>query len=405
MAYSRRYTPRRFGFARRRNYGSQYRRYPSSFRYRRRSVYSGSRYKRGGSTSGAYRRRAPARTGPPKLSKFALAHVDPFLNQVDGVRVPDANTMPSNAFKLCDDTTLSTNVAGAATAAVFIPGITAIQVNCTLVDSSSWTWPAGYGGVVPSDKLSSITGNYEAVRTVAHGVRISCGLAPTTVTGFLHIGIFADSNFGQTTWGYPVNLSQLSECAWYRRVPLAKLTQSEITIVNKFLDQTAFRYVDPNEGSGGNATANRGEFVVTHSWAAIVIAVEGAPGGTNPVSVEHIQHIEGLPKTTGVNTSSPSEPFQPIVMGQVSNMSANVEASHFESEQSGFMQSVYQSLNDGARAAGEIATNQILLPTARDVGYTLAGGAISAGVAGVNYMRGRSGGGGIPGVNSGHRLE
>ena len=66
----------------------------------------------------------------------------------------------------------------------------------------------------------------------------------------------------------------MRDLPFYRKVTLASLTQSPLTVVNKFLDQTAFRYTDPSEQSAGYANTSRGNFHITHSWATIFVAVE-----------------------------------------------------------------------------------------------------------------------------------
>ena len=62
----------------------------------------------------------------------------------------------------------------------------------------------------------------------------------------------------------------MRDLPFYRKVTLASLTQSPLTVVNKFLDQTAFRYTDPSEQSAGYANTSRGNFPLhTHGLQSL----------------------------------------------------------------------------------------------------------------------------------------
>ena len=74
----------------------------------------------------------------------------------------------------------------------------------------------------------------------------------------------------------PYNPVADARFAVYRKVTLASLTQSPLTVVNKFLDQTAFRYIDTTEATAGFTNASRANFHITHSWGTIFVALDGA---------------------------------------------------------------------------------------------------------------------------------
>ena len=89
---------------------------------------------------------------------------------------------------------------------------------------------------------------------------------------------------------------------FYRRYPLSTFTQQSLTLVNKFLDQTASRYLDPE--SDGIATADDDSFQ-SNGWATIVVAVEGSTVATNVIQAENVLHIEAIPDKNGISTATP----------------------------------------------------------------------------------------------------
>jgi len=126
------------------------------------------------------------------------------------------------------------------------------------------------------------------VRPVAHGIRITCPISPTTIQGELHLCLYPMSQATGSTWALPVNVSQMQRLPSYKRVPLAELTQKPMIYVNKYMDDTAFRYFDPNDTFLGNLGSGTNAFDFGNQWCCIVIAIENPYGSvTNNLDIEN----------------------------------------------------------------------------------------------------------------------
>jgi len=380
--------------------------------YRRRSVRRrpAAQPRRRVYTRRSIRSKAMAPLGLTSISKtirkvpFIMAHIDPFLPVVRGVKVPDANTMESDTALLTDEFQATITTGTNVKAYAFNPSLTACQVFST-EGVGAWSWGAAYSGYNSVNQLTNVQSSSTAYRTVAHGIRISSALPPTTTTGFLHICVYSPSTYSQTTWPYPVTIGQMRDLPFYRKVTIASLTQSPLTVVNKFLDQTAFRYSSTDETIGGFGNSSNNMFNVTHSWATIIVAIEGAPSGTSPLGIETCVHIETIAKMGATNNSSAAAPPQPAVMDAAANVAANTQASHFESEQG----SVFGQASEAIQAAGGAFAAGVR-EGADTVAENLAHGLRNAGRnavflgtgAALNYVRRQAPG--IPGVNNQYRL-
>jgi len=249
-------------------------------------------------------------------SKYIHAQADPFSEQVDGVKIPDANSQPSVAIKAEDAWTMSTGALQTSTAAAFNPSTSKMNVQGTYASATTWTWTAAYGGSTSSSKNSKLISDMELWRPVAHAVRITSGLAPTTTTGFIHVAVFTQALYNQSTWTYPASIADLANVPGYKRIPIARLTAEGLTVVNRPLDCTSQRYVDTD--SGGYSNADIDGFHVPYQWGSIVIAVEGAPASSTVLSVESILHMECIPRATSISTPSPAASYSPAALGGAS---------------------------------------------------------------------------------------
>lgn len=278
-----------------------------------------------------------------------MAHIDPFLPVVRGVKVPDTNTMESDTVLCTDEYSFTITTGTNVKCAAFNPALTSAVVP-GIEGAGAWTWPAALTGGIDVAQVANIAAASTAYRAVAHGIRISSTLAPTTATGFVHIAIYSPSTYASATWPFPTTLSQMRDLPFYRKVTLASLTQSPLTVVNKFLDQTAFRYTDPYEAAGGFQNTSRGNFQITHSWATIFVAVEGAPSASNALGIEMILHAETISKAGASNNNSPAAPGNPGLMAAAGHMAANTNASHFESEQGSIFAQATDAISEGLQA-------------------------------------------------------
>ena len=126
---------------------------------------------------------------PGELSpsaKFALAQLDPFEPKCLGAKIPDTNTMPSIANADTDQVGLSgPTVSGDLIAIAFNP-----SYGYSYAPASSGTgvvtWNVGW---TSRRNNSNVVASVEAIRPVAHAVRMVSPLAPTSTTGFVHVGI------------------------------------------------------------------------------------------------------------------------------------------------------------------------------------------------------------------------
>lgn len=307
------------------------------------------------------RKRATRRRKTMPISKFTLAQLDPFSSKVAGVKIPDTNTQPSSTIVVEDEYTISGDAVFGAGAALFRPNVQLFAAShSSVAGATSWTWAGSYGGGFSSSKALTIQSNNTAVRACAHGIRITSALAPTSVTGFVHICIVTESMYTNTTWTAPTTVALMQTSQWYKRIPLAVLTQKPFKIVNKILDHNAFRYIDPRSDVAANGTDLT---LQTSGWADILVAVTGVPLGSNAISVESIIHLEALPAPGSAQTVTPAANASSAAVEQATNVANSTPAVHEEGMFSNFIESAAEGLrgygNDlydasvrGAQAAG-----------------------------------------------------
>ena len=196
---------------------------------------------------------------------------------------------------------------------------------------------------------------------------------------------------------YPTTVNQMTGLAHYKRFTLASLTQSPVTIINKWIDETAFRYDDPRAapsfiGSGTGVTATTFNF--WQSWGALIIMVEGQSAGTTPISFEHLLLTECLPRKDAWVLGTQAAPNSPGTMSAVSVMTSETDFAHTEAQQDTYIQEGLRAFERGAAVAGERVWNDVAAPLLQRFGNAV----VNTGAAmALNAISGR---GGIPGVNS-----
>jgi len=330
-------------------------------------------------------------------ARFALAQIDPFDTSSNGAKVPDSNTMPSISSTDIEQIPLAV-AADATNAIAFRPQWTYGTVLAT-PGGGLVTWGAAYAtNSANRGKRSAYDGVCEVTRPVAHAIRISSPVAPTAASGFIHIGLSTESTWGEVTWKFPTTTAGMSGLQFYKRVTLASLTQAPLTIINKWLDDTAFRYSSPN--SAPLAAATGSEFQTDMSWATIVIMTEGVPINTTVLSAEHLLISEGLPQKAGPIIGSPAAPNSPATLSAVGRMSAETEPFHNEAEQETYIQRGVNALAQGAAEQGSLAYEAIGVPLLRRFG------GVAVNLAMRYAAQSIAGTGGIGGVNNNpYRLE
>jgi len=377
----RRRAPVRRRFNRRRSSAS-YKRRPT----RRIGTRSTSRQVRAKATTPC---RCPGELSAP--AKFALAQLDPFYSGVAGAKIPDSNSIPSISTTDIEQVTLTSSaVAADLNGMAFRPQYTWGTQTATAGAALNW----GVAYVTNSANRSKRTGYVAAIeltRPVAHAIRISCPVAPTTASGFVHIGISTETSYGAATWQYPTSIATVSGVQFYKRVTLASLTQSPLTIINKWLDDTAFRYSGPTsdlvQGTGNS-------FQTDFAWGTIVIITEGVPVSTAVISAEHLLISEGIPTKDAPILGTPAAMSSPGTLSATSSMSANTEPFHTDAEQDSYISQGVNALAQGARAQGDAVFQQVAVPILNQVG------AAGVSLASNYFMNSVAGIGGISGVNS-----
>jgi len=331
-------------------------------------------------------------------AKFALAQLDPFEPRCLGAKVPDSNTIPSIANMDQDQVNLTTLAGPNTLAAIaFYPSYTYATVTAT-GGAGTVSWPTTGSG---RRNLSSVTTNVEAIRPVAHGIRISSSTAPTNTTGFVHVGLAVESRRGGALDGspdLPTSVNEMTGLPHYKRFTVASLTQSPVTVINKWIDETAFRYDDPTAipafTASGSGAPTQTTLNFNQSWAAVVVMTEGALVSSNVLGFEHILLTECIPKRTAFVLGTQAAPNSPGTMSAVSTMQASTDFSHTEAEQESYISQGLAELDRGARVAGAQVWNNIAAPLLQRVGNH----AVNTGLRmAMGAVMGR---GGLPGINS-----
>lgn len=301
----------------RRRVTTRRRRRPS---YRRRSRYS----------RPVRRRRRTVMRKKPTISRFALAQANPFHADANGAKIPDSNSVPSCAFQLTDTITLTSHSMGTNAIAFRHTAAGAVVTTASIPSTSTWTWAADFGGVQDNSKLTSVVSNFNVIRTVAQGFRITCPRSPQTITGNCHVCIYTPSFYNKTTWDLPTSIDQMSQQSTYKRFPLATICAKACTVINRSIDFSSEKYFDPSSDCAANANSTasgttpsiiqQGDLVFqTSGWGVVIIAFDGATTNTsNIIAIESITHMEGVPKTGGLATATPAASYNPSEIGAVS---------------------------------------------------------------------------------------
>lgn len=327
---------------------SRYRR-RRSYRYRRTGVSRPARSYRRKKTMSRRRKKVP-------ISKFVLAQLDPFSDKVAGVKIPDANTQPSATVIVEDEWALTTGATYGTSVYAFRPFVKGNVVAPATINSAvSWTWDVTYLGATDSSKIGSVQTNHRLVRPCAHGVRLTCALSPNNVTGYVHVCLAPMSDYNNSTWTFPNSVSDMQNSPFYKRYPLAILTQKPLKVVSKIIDENGFRYHAPASLQDDVAARMN----LHHSgWANIVVAVTGVALNTTAVSVESILHLETIPSLSSAIGTSPAAASSGTQMDLASSISSGSTASHLEGTTSptgGYM----EWLTDAANSAIQSGRNAI----------------------------------------------
>jgi len=264
--------------------------------------------------------------------KYILAQADPFDEETDGVKIPDANAQPSCPLKAEDTVDFVLGASETCQAHAFNPTCVGASVSCFTINTAptSWTWPVSFANQTNSAKLTQLRSDFEMFRPVAHAIRITSGLAPTAATGFVHVCVFSQALYNQSTWAYPTSIALMQNVPGYKRIPIGRLTAEGFTVVNRCLDTTSQRYVDTD--SPVYANAGTMEFQTGLQWCSIIVAVTGASPTSTPITIESIQHHECIPRATSISSSTPAAKYNVGALAAATNGMSKTTPSALDSE-------------------------------------------------------------------------
>jgi len=247
------------------------------------------------------------------LPKFALGQINPFDPNVKGARVPDQNTAPSDTFYAQDETFVSVGASNFAECKAFNPSIRNLLTVAPRSASDEWAWPAAYGGRFPTTNSTAIEAQFQLYRPVAHGIKIQCSSSNLNADGFVHVALYSQSLRG-ASWQLPTTVAQMSECPYYKRVPLSALSSNgPLYVVNKYMDPSAHIYRDVTYTA---AQSGENEFATTFGWMTIIVAVTGTVNNAS-VIVESMVHFEGTLRQTGFGQARNAEPSDTVLYDSV----------------------------------------------------------------------------------------
>lgn len=302
----------------------------------------------------------PSMPATKKLSKYALSQIDPFDDRVLGVKIPDANSVPSSSLCLQAEYPITTAALQTLAGNMYLPDLNHEVVPATYASASTWTWAADYTTGTSADaKAATVKTSYTALRTVAHGVRLSSSLSINAAKGYVHIAVQPIDIYNSSGWNtasqIPKSLTDLANLSWYRRYPISSLTQRSIVITNKFLDDTSQRYHSAQQGGIGSATSlPQLNNSLQWNWCAIFVFVEGVDAASTPIDVEVILHNEGIPSPGGLVQATAAEPSDPQELDNTGYAASNVSPTHYTDETPGVAQQFVNAMNEASRLSGAV---------------------------------------------------
>lgn len=309
-----------------------------------------------------------------KVPAFMLAQLDPFLAEVSGCKIPDRNTMPSVTNRYRGVYTVQTDANGNA-AFGFRPYANTAQWQPLSISAAPViTWSGGIGVSFPV--ASVMASQYSTVRTVAYGLRIKYVGPRTTSGGKVHIACvandFASDYIGYNYW--PTTPAQFENSPWYANYSLNEITEQEVVIPGRRIDEGSFRYraAQSSVPTGGFSPAS-GSIETSDGWGSIVLMVEGATVSSGVLQVEYVYHFEALVNPAGGSLIAPS----PAALPNTAVLDAAMTASSH--------QPVARYVEDGFNAVKKVISTITYGASQAKNLIELGGGALEA-ISGVMAM-------------------
>jgi len=316
MAYRRRYARRR-PVTRRRRYSRRPAARPRRRTYTRRT-------RRAPTLRSAYQTDIPMR-----VPKYIKALINPFDKDSYGARIPDSSTSPSTSLSVYDNNAQSCNTANLwMSSTLYVPNAYAYAYEMNSASGSTITVPVAFGGAINTSKQTAIRSQFSLARPVSHAVRITCAQAATATIGYCHVCLVPLSLAGATWTAIPLTVAAMAAMPTYRRVTISSLTNNPLVVVNRYNDDTAYKYTDVNNDE--SITSINGE--TFHSWMGVMVAFteHGLNATVAIANVENLCHFEVQSLPLGVSTDRPGEPSNPAVLEAACNAASQSNASFIE---------------------------------------------------------------------------
>jgi len=223
---------------------------------------------------------------------YRVAAINPFVPEVQGLRIPDSFSYPTAAiverssFTCGNDSTYTTGFGQA-----YYPFIRyALQTTSSVTSGGTITWSSGTTN--STSHYSTLSAVLQQYRTAAWGIRISCEQSLTTATGHLwvaHMPIDPSSSFTSQSY-LPTTEGQISALPGAEKFALSELCQQGLVLSGRRYNESSYWFGDYASNGGYNTWPNG------PGWCAIVLYAVGTAGGGSSIvlNIEHIMHIEAV---------------------------------------------------------------------------------------------------------------
>jgi hypothetical protein len=297
------------------------------------------------------------------MSTFALSRLNPFLNEVEGVRNPDEYSYVT-ATAVCRSQAVITTDASGAFAFGITPVINSWINKAASITTGTVTWSGGsFSNAMP--QLTALQNLASGFRVVSYGIRVMGEVSLTAASG--HFYITHCPLLFDTTWpyaGWPTTEGGFIQMPLSEKWALTEACETPIIASGRQMDNGANRF---RSLTGDEKSATTVGVESMDGWAAILMYGTGLPTSANALSVEIIMHVEYVHDGStayGFITALPS-PNDPASVQQAAIVGSGSPI--------GVAESLIDNVEKAADAAARVAYR------AASVGYKLAGLAHGAG--------------------------
>lgn len=263
---------------------------------------------------------------------FALAQINPFLAEIDGLRIPDSFSYPTGTVVLRAAGNIVNNnvfVTGAWTA--FNPFINAFNLQPNSQSAAGvavWTAPVATN--LPQSNAMNTA--FSSFRPVAGGIRLTTEQSLTTAQGHVwvaHVPLDYDADQYGIAY-FPTTEAGIAALPLAEKYPSAELAANPLIIPFRRVDGSSYRYRDCQwpATSSPYAETNSG-------WCAIIIMAVGQAGGSLAATFnyEFVMHVEALHRGSTGTLVTPDVcvcPPEPLALIEAETVGMMQPVSHVE---------------------------------------------------------------------------